>query len=236
MSAPAHPCQYSGPVLDAMARSLRREAKRLSMGRKQLLVLDPCAGTGLRVMNHPMFDEHAWLGIELEASFIAPEAWWVAPGDMTDVSLPDHVIDVYCTSYVFPNRMTDSFIQAEGNEWEYITYSHKARANRNDRTYRLAPTNAGALRWGEPYRELHSRAIAEGIRVLRHGGLFVVEMKNHMVKGEIIPVTEWFVEEFKRQGCKIERKARVGVPGNRKGANREQREEYSTLIHARAPR
>lgn len=52
-------------------------------------------------------------------------------------------------------------------------------------------TNAGAMAWGDEYRELHVAAWREVRRVLRPGGLFVLNIKNHVKNGRAVKVAQW---------------------------------------------
>lgn len=234
MTAVTHPCRYTTAVLDEIAGLLNGEA--FAQGLNRLAVIDPFAGTGERVYRHKTFTEHVWCGLELEESFIA--APWVMPGNALNIPFGARSFHAYATSFVFPNRMTDTFVTAEGSPHTYMTYRHAAAANHQQRTYQLHQANAGGMRWGDAYRAFHSRAIAEGIRVLGQGGLFVVEMKDHLVKGECVHVTDWFCEEFRRQRCGICGTIDVPVTGNRKGSagSRDQRVDHSTIIVARVTR
>lgn len=234
----AHPCRFTPQVLDEMARELDLEAERLGLPR--LAVIDPCAGTGERVAEHATYARHVWVGLELEESFIA--ARWVQPGNARRIPYGAGSFDAYCTSYVFPNGMCDSFISAETDESDRMTYSHRARRNRGERTYRLHSDHAGRYPWGRGskqaelrWKELHVDFIRDGIRVLKHGGLFIVEMKDHWVGKDLVPVTAWLIDQFVAQGCTLVGVTRIPVRGNRKGANREIREEHTNLIMARTP-
>src|SRR5690606_7215928 len=102
---------------------------------------------------------------------------------------------------------------------------HNARDGSRRYTYRhmlgrpLHPANTGQLQWGEAYREAHRRIWAECIRVLRSGGVFVVNVKNHIRRGEIVRVSEWHAEELQRQGLRFIDKIMIQTPGMRNGAN-----------------
>lgn len=234
----AHPCPWTIEVLDEVARELNLEAERLGLPR--LAVIDPCAGTGERVFNHPTYQEHVYIGLELEESFIA--APWVQHGNARHIPYGAGSFDAYATSFVFPNGMCDSFISSEADDSYRMTYSHKARKNRGDRTYVLHADHAGRYSWArgskkaeQRWKELHVDFIREGIRVLKPGGLFIVEMKDHWAGDELVPVAAWLIDRFVELGCTLEGVTRIPVRGNRKGSNREIREEHTNLILARTP-
>lgn len=227
-----HPCPWTPAVLDEVVHQLNVEAMYLDVPR--LAVIDGFAGDGRRVAAHPGAQRHVWIGLELEPSFIA--APWVQEGNALRIPFGAGSFDAYATSLVFPNGMTDDFVSSEDSHRN--TYSHYARANVGDRTYRLHRDNAGAMGWGRKgdggrWRELHARAFAEGRRVLGKGGLFVLEVKDHYVAGERIEVTAWVASELRRQGCTEVAWVDVPVRGNRNGANRELRFDYSTVMAMR---
>lgn len=229
-----HPCPWTPAVLDEVVRQLDIEA--MDLGTEKLAVIDGFAGGGKRVWEHVGARRHIWIGLELEPSFI--EAPWVQQGNALHIPFGARSFDAYATSLVFPNGLADDFVSSEDDDSHRNTYSHYARANRGDRTYRLHQDNAGAMGWGRKgdgsrWRNLHSRAFAEGRRVLGRGGLFVIEIKDHIVKGRVVPVTDWVVEELGRQGCAVMDRIEVPVPGNRFGANGALRVDHSTIVVAR---
>lgn len=51
----------------------------------------------------------------------------------------------------------------------------------------------------------------------------VVNVKNHIRKGQLVLVSEWHAEEIQRLGLTLIRRERVDTPGMRNGANAELR-------------
>ena len=47
------------------------------------------------------------------------------------------------------------------------------------------------MQWGDAYRSFHVKAWREAWRVLRPGGRFVLNIKDHIRNGERMPVTDW---------------------------------------------
>lgn len=238
MSAVRHPCQWTPAVLDHVADTLDTEA-----GDGRLCVLDPFAGTGLRVAAHPTSKRHVWVGVELEESFIA--APWVEHGNAKHLPFGVGAFNAAATSFVFPNRMVDDFISAEADKSRRHTYSHAARANRYDRTYRLHSDNAGAMGWGagdgQAWRDIHTAVIAELVRVLVPGGLIVIEISNHLVtrrKGsppELVDAVGWVIGEMTRAGCAHVSDTAVPVRRLRHGTNADSRVPTTQLTAWRTP-
>lgn len=251
-----HPCPYSRPVLDEIARMINEERDRLAVIAtvdglppvRKLAVVDSFAGTGKRVAEHSTSSEHIWRGTELEESFI--EADWVEHGNAKKLPWGSGAFNVAATSVVFPNACTDDFVSSERDTSLRHTYSHAARARVGDRSYRLHPDNAGAMPWGRggkkrgdgsAWRSLHVAAFAEQRRAVGRGGLIIIEVSNHLVtlkRGEPqveIDVVGWVRGEFARQGCVEEQAVPIVLRRLRHGTNREARVEHTYVIAFRAP-
>lgn len=215
VSAPVrHPARFTAAILEVVESLL--VAHRFD-GR----ILDPFAGTGL-VHRLP------WptVGVELE-----PEWAYQHPATVTGSALalpfPDGSFDAIVTSPAYGNRMADH---------------HEARDASTRHTYRhalgrpLHPDNAGAFQWGEQYRAFHESAWAEATRVVRPGGLFVLNTKNHVRAGVVQPVTEWHVGTLQASGWRLLDRVRVAVSGVRHGANADVRVDFETVhLFRRAP-
>ena len=209
VQTPPHPAQYTEALLPIMARYLSGCSR----------ILDPFAGVG------GVFKLAAWLpAAQIEAVELEPE-WAAADARITvgsALALPwaaGH-FDAVATSPAYGNRMADH---------------HEARDSSHRHTYRhalgrpLSAGNAGGLQWGEQYRQFHQQAWAEARRVLRHGGLFALNCKDHFRAGERQPVTEWHIGELQRQGFVLVDRVQVACPGQRHGANADLRMEYETV-------
>ncbi len=208
-AVPPHPAGYTAALLPVMARYLSGCWR----------VLDPFGGVG------GVFRLSAWLpGAQFEAVEIEPE-WAAADARITQGSAlalpwPVGYFDAVATSPTYGNRMADH---------------HEARDDSKRHTYRhalgrpLSTDNAGALQWGEGYRRFHRQAWAEARRVLRPGGLFVLNCKDHFRRGELQPVTAWHIAELERQGFALVDRVQVATPGQRHGAHGGLRVNYETV-------
>lgn len=83
----------------------------------------------------------------------------------------------------------------------------------------LHPANSGTLQWGDDYRTFHVAAWAELARVLTPGGRFVLNIKDHIRRGERQHVTDWHCEALAALGFAEIEHRRVDCPGQRFGAN-----------------
>jgi hypothetical protein len=116
---------------------------------------------------------------------------------------------------------------------------HEARDGSYRVSYRhtlgrpLSTGNSGALQWGDAYRALHRAAWAEVVRVLRPGALVLVNVKDHIRRGRLVPVAAWHWETLEALGCVVEAVDPVHTPGLRLGANRAARVADEVIIRGR---
>ena len=206
----AHPAKYTDALLPAMASMLHGRTR----------ILDPFGGTG------KVFELAAWLpAAQIEAVEIEPE--WAACHPRTTLgnalSLPwaDDYFDAVCTSCTYGNRMADH---------------HNAKDASHRRTYRhmlgreLHPDNSGAMQWGDAYRSFHVDAWTEARRVLKVGGAFVLNIKDHIRAGVVQPVTQWHIDTLQALGFRMLQHKRVNTPSMRYGRNSDKRVEYESVI------
>lgn len=164
-----HPAKFTPAVLDLLGV--------LSMGART--ILDPFAGTGLI---HWLRSENTnTVGVELEPEWASIRPGTVV-GDALALPFKDHSFDCVATSPTYGNRMADHHDARDGTE--RVTYRHKLGRP-------LHPHNSGQLQWGKEYRIFHARAWHEVHRVLEPGGRFVLNISNHIRKGEEQMVSEW---------------------------------------------
>ena len=134
----------------------------------------------------------------------------VTTGDSRQMHYPDAMFDAICTSPTYGNRMADH---------------HEARDASPRHTYRhvlgrpLTPGNSGALQWGEEYRALHVAVWTECRRVLKPGGIFVLNVKDHIRGGVLQEVSNWHAVTLLMLGFVCTRRVHVPCPGQRHGAN-----------------
>lgn len=210
MSAVRHPARYTDVLLPVFAR--------MAQGCQR--ILDPMAGTG------KIFQLRD-LGITAQIHAVELEPEWVAmhPGTQQGnaLALPfaDGYFDGVIVSPTYANRMADH---------------HEARDVSRRNTYRhalgraLHPDNSGAMQWGEQYRQFHVAAWREVWRALQPGGVFVLNIKDHIRKGERVRVTDWHIGACESIGFVVEEHERIDCPGNRFGQNGKERIAYESVI------
>lgn len=204
-----HPAAFTPIIADTITNIVRADAD----GWDEYTVLDPFAGIGTI---HDMFgsDLHIdTIGVELEPEWASAKNGTIV-GDATNLPLPISSVDCVATSPCYGNRMADLYDGRDGSRRH---------------TYRLSlgrvPSNGSAagMQWGTEYRALHINAWVEARRVLKPGGLMVVNVSNHIRKGQVQRVVEWHLLTFLSLHFNIETVTQVETPRIRHGANHDLR-------------
>lgn len=205
-----HPAKYSDEFLPIFAEKLAGVYR----------VLDPFAGVG----KLGEIKKHGFNGI-VYANEIEPE--WAALGllggcDVVTRGDAEYLGDIYapgyfdaiCTSPTHGNRMADHHEAKDGSRRN--TYKHCLGHN-------LTAGNTGAMQWGEAYREKHERIYAALAPLVKTGGLFVLNVSDHIRKGEQIHVSDWHRETLERHGFRLIDDVQIETRRNRFGANADKR-------------
>jgi hypothetical protein len=211
----AHPARFSDDLLDVFAGVLEGYEA----------VLDPFAGSG-RI--HELMDRGVrctW-GVEIEPEWAALHERSQI-GNALDMPFGDGEFDAICTSPTYGNRLADHHDAADPETRR--SYAH-------DLGRPLATENSGAMQWGQEYRAFHALAWEEATRVLRTGGLFVLNIKDHIRDGERQAVSAWHLNTLMRQsGLWLRDVVVVGARGMRAGANSALREPHEFVFVLKKP-
>jgi tRNA G10 N-methylase Trm11 len=203
-----HPAKYSSSLLSVFDKYLPKTGK----------ILDPFAGVGVGLKS--IRPKCFLLEIEFEwASFCGGVV-----GDAVQMPFKCGTFDAICTSPTYGNRMADNFVDKQINKG-YKRYTYRHFLGRE-----LSPNNSGAMQWGARYRELHSKAWKECSRVLKHNGMLVLNISDHIRKGEVIPVAEWHENTIKSLGFTLELKLKVATQRQRHGVNRNIRVSHENIL------
>lgn len=208
-AVPKHPARFSDELMPVLADALEGYHR----------VLDPFAGTG-RI--HELFA----LGFDTVGIEIEPE--WAAMDPRTQTGNALHLpysadyFDAVATSPTYGNRHADHHDAKDPSERH--SYTH-------DLGRPLHPDNSGVMHWGSDYRTFHRQAWAEVNRVLRPGGRFVLNISDHIRKGERQPVTAWHIAAVYRAGpFTLADIIPVVTKRNRFGANAEARVDNEYVL------
>ena len=187
------------------------------------LVLDPFAGTGR--IHELATTTRSIVGVEIEPEWAALHPSTVV-GNALELPFADDSFDAIATSPAYGNRLADHHEARDGSV---------RRSYRHDLGRPLHPANAGGLQWGEGYRTFHRDAWIEAVRVLRPGGMFVLNIKDHVRAGRVVPVTAWHVGVL-ASWCGLTPIEVIEVPcaGMRYGANSQARTGVEYVIVFRA--
>ena len=199
-----HPAKYSDillPMLDLLLRGYET-------------VLDPFAGTGKLRNVRP--DAHL---IEIEPEWAAISGATI--GNALALPYSDNSIDAVCTSPTYGNRMADHHDAKDGSRRN--TYKHCLGRE-------LHQDNSGQLQWGDKYREFHAKAWREVKRVLRPDGLFVLNISDHIRKGQVQPVTEWHITQIESMGFAVVDHFQIETPRLRYGSNSNKRVTHESIV------
>jgi tRNA G10 N-methylase Trm11 len=209
-SVPRHPAKFSSGVLEAVVSVLG--------DRPNLRVLDPFAGVGTI---HRL--AYRTVGVEIEPEWAGADPKTIV-GDATALPFADASFDAIVTSPCYGNRMADH---------------HEAKDPSRRHTYRhclgrpLSANSAGSLQWGEAYQDLHRRAWQEAFRVLRHEGLCLVNVSDHIRAGLRQRVVDWHLSTLIETGFLVETVLSVPTPRLRHGANAHLRVDDEKLLVVR---
>jgi len=195
-----------------------------------LRILDPFAGVGgIHYFHEERGDDT--IGLELEAEWAGQHPRNVV-GDATRPPFPKFSFDAIVTSPCYGNRMADVYDGRDGS---------------TRRTYRISlgrvPSSGSSavMQWGSTYRGLHERAWRANYALLHAGGLFIVNISNHLRTlksddGQIeMHVTEWHMMTLSALGLRLLAAEPVGTARYGFGANGQDRAESEFLLVFRKP-
>jgi SAM-dependent methyltransferase len=200
-----HPAPYSDALLLLFCDLLAEHAEAGDV------ILDPFAGTGRIHELRPTFET---VGVELEPEWAALSPHTFV-GDATDLTFADDEFDAIVTSPTYGNRLADA---------HDATDPERRRSYTHDLGRQLTGGNSGAMQWGEEYRVLHDAAWCEARRVLRPGGLFLLNIKDHIRNGQRQRVSGWHVTKLVGElGFEYVEQHEVTTSGLMAGANHDRR-------------
>lgn len=209
-----HPAKYTDDFIPIFADKLK--------GRES--VLDIFAGT-CKIAN---IKDYGFKG-KIYCNEIEPE--WaemglgkvdsVNVGDAEHLPYKDDFFEAICTSPTYGNRMADHYEAKDGSKRN--TYRHSIGRP-------LDEENTGRMQWGKKYKEKHKRVWAEAYRVLKTGGILILNIKNHIRKGEEMDVAGWQKETLLSTGFSLTEEIRVPVKGLGFGANADKRVGHEEIL------
>lgn len=168
-----HPAKFSDPILERI-----RSIVTGNYAMHGDTALDPMAGTGKVAAAIP---ELAWTCQDIEDW--DDKVWPVELGDATDMKYDDESFWWVVTSPTYGNRMADSHDPKDDSR----RISYKFNLGRP-----LQPNNTGDAYFpSQKYNRLHVEAWREVYRVLKPGGIFILNVKDFIRDGERVRVNDW---------------------------------------------
>ena len=217
----SHPARYSAGMLPIFVDIMAYE---LFASFVSLKVLDPFAGTG-RIHDLRDLITVETVGVELESEWADLHADTIC-GNALHLPFEDYEFDVICTSPTYGNRLADSHNASD---------PERRRSYTHDLGRKLHDDNSGAMQWSLEYREFHLKAWAEAVRVLRPGGLFILNIKDHIRDGVQQPVSTWHAATLVSLGLDYDPELSQGVPTRhlRQGSTPERAGQELVLVFKR---
>jgi SAM-dependent methyltransferase len=160
-------------------------------------VLDCMAGTGKIALVKEYGYEGKVFANDIEQEWADsnyPVDYW-SQGDAAHMNLfKGGAFDAIITEPTRGNRLADRFIKNSRNRTTYTQSMGRP----------LTPGNTGDMMWGSNYRMKHAEIYLECKRVLKPGGLMVVNIANYPRRGVVVDVVNWTKNCLVAQGLKLE--------------------------------
>lgn len=191
------------------------------------MILDPMAGTmeRLRCLERPDRGYHLVWGVEYEREWVEAHPHdRLIQGDARELPFDDEFFDVIIVSPSYGNRDSDR----TGDWWDNVDRkTYAAGLGRN--------VSRGSLCVPFEYPEYkigHSLAWCEATRVLKTGGLFVINLKNFVKRGVIVRVSQWHRELLRDKiGLEEVDDTAIATKGRMSGENYDVRAENAEKIY-----
>lgn len=213
-----HPAKYTDSLMKPIFELLPKDAVK---------ILDPFAGTGKIFKLNDFGRSFDIYAVEIEPEWACLDKRIIL-GDALELPFLDGGFDAVCTSPTYGNRMADSFNAADSSQRN--TYHHALGR-------KPSKGSSATLQWGNDYRKFHIRAWLEVWRVLKSGGCFILNIKDHVRCGEIQDVSGWHLNLLTSEiGFDHVESVKVKVPSNRFGKNGTARIEHENLFKLRKPK
>lgn len=215
-----HPAQFSPEILRVMDAWIRMESFWLDKRQRRMRVLDPFAGTG-GIHKLPGLT----FGVELEEEWAEMHPR-TQVGNALKLPFKRDSFDIVATSPCYGNRFADAHNPKDPS---------KRRSYKFDLGRDLTEGSSAGMQWGTEYQRFHVKAWTEAVRVLRPGGLLLLNISDHIRNKERVHVSAWHCHQLKMLG--LDCFARRDIPTRRMrfGQNHEARVESEHVFAFRMP-
>lgn len=191
--------------------------------------LDPFAGVG-NFFN--LIPRDCWpvsVGVEIEPEW-AGQREGVVLGDsrhLVRMFGPDS-FDGVISSPVYPNGMTDNFNAGAKSGRAYRRQTYRQSLGRPLSVGSTAGVGRGLT---SRHNMMHTEIAQQIVQVLRPGGQLLWNVKDVIVKGEIVDVVGWWKGLWAALGLRWVDTKWVPCPGYRYGRNRDARVDVEAVLH-----
>lgn len=209
MQVAPHPAKFSDQILEVLCEQING-----LLGDRELpiTVLDPFAGVG-RIHELATSGFVNTVGLELEPEWACAHPRTVVGNALTPPFAVES-FDVIATSPCYGNRMADHHDARDDSK--RITYKHKLGRN-------PSPDSSCVMQWGNDYKAFHELAWTRLTPLLKHGGLFLLNVSDHIRKGQRERVSSWHVRTLENCGLHVVDMQSVETKRMKYGANGEVR-------------
>jgi len=224
-----HPAKYSPQIVEAIRNIIA------PLHEDAIRVLDPFGGVGgifditnrMEAIATCVEIEPEWAAVAIEHAASLSYFGNVECADFfkwADTCMKQ--FDFVITSPTYGNRMADH---------------HEAREDSKRNTYRhvlgrpLSENSSAAMQWGAEYRAFHMKAWAAVFRLVRPGGYFILNVKDHIRKDAKMPVTTWHKTAAQMCGFNYITQYKVPVKGNGQGQNGKVRVDHEMIYVFQKP-
>ena len=214
LSSVKHPATYTESFIPKFAELLADCSN----------VLDPFGGVGKLAL----IKEYGYMGkvvcneLEREWAEIGKynvDEWSI--GDAANLRFANCEFEAICTSPTYGNRMADHHNAKDASK--RITYRHCLGRP-------LGEQNTGKMQWGEKYRQKHIEIYRECLRVLKPNGLMIVNVSDHIRKGQVMNVVEWHKQTLLDFGMKLIDEIKIETPRMGFGQNAKSRVQHECIL------
>ena len=190
-------------------------------------ILDPFAGTGKIGLLKDLGFKGKIICNDLEAEYSEIKYYSVDEWLHQDAEfIHCEKVDTIVTSPTYGNRMADSHNARDLSK--RMTYKHQLGRD-------LTNGNTGVMQWGEKYKQKHIACYNHWRSLLNKDGLLVINISDHIRKGQIVNVAEWHKQTLISLGYKFVSETKVPVSRLRFGANNKLRIDYEYIFVFNSP-
>ena len=232
-----HPAKFTNVIMDQIERVVLAECERFDPD-EPVYLFDPMGGIGGVFGLHTAIDGLMITCIEIEKEW-ADSAAGNPLKYICDHAIHDDFLkwsageedmdwDIAVTSPTYGNRMADKHQPSPSDTSKRNTYKHTLGRD-------LTEGSSAGMQWGDTYRSFHAEAWQQVYRLLKPGGMFVLNVKDHIRKGTKQPVVAWHRTLCKNLGFKLIEDIEIPVKGLRQGENHEVRVDVEHVMVFRRP-